>query len=206
MSALIPNAPRHRILVIDDNRAIHEDFRKIFNSSTDTESLAAAEANLFGDAPEINPSGLFQIDSAYQGQEGLSLVTTALAAGKPYAMAFVDMRMPPGWDGLETIARIWAVYPDLQVVICTAYSDYTWTEITQKLGVTDQLMMLKKPFDNVEVLQMASALTKRWESVQQTRQQIDRLEATLARHHAELRRRAEPANRTEPEVAPKLVA
>jgi len=68
----------------------------------------------------------FEIDSAFQGQEGLAKVQHALNEGRPYAMAFVDVRMPPGWDGIETISRIWKMYPELQVVICTAYSDYSW--------------------------------------------------------------------------------
>src|SRR5713226_4709359 len=98
---------KHRILVIDDNRAIHEDFRKIFNSVGPAEGgLAATESALFGDtaAPEAGTS--FQFDSAFQGQEGLALIQQALKENRPYAMAFVDVRMPPGWDGIETIARV----------------------------------------------------------------------------------------------------
>ena len=59
-------------------------------------------------------------------------------------MAFVDVRMPPGWDGVETTAKIWQKYPDLQVVICTAYSDYSWEEMLKKLGYSDRLVILKK--------------------------------------------------------------
>jgi CheY-like chemotaxis protein len=179
---------RPRLLVIDDNRAIHDDFRKIFGARTDTESLTAAEASLFGATPKITRSSKFQIDSAYQGQEGLALVEQSLATGNPYALAFVDVRMPPGWDGIETVARIWAVQPDLQVVICTAYSDYSWDDMAQRLGETDKLMLLKKPFDNAEVLQLASALAKRCESLHQIRRYVAELEAALAQRTAELRR------------------
>jgi PAS domain S-box-containing protein len=82
-------------------------------------------------------------------------------------MAFVDVRMPPGWDGIETIKQIWAECPQLQVVICTAYSDYQWQDITDKLGQTDQLLILKKPFDNLEVRQLACALTEKWSLARQ---------------------------------------
>jgi CheY-like chemotaxis protein len=177
-----------RLLIIDDNRAIHDDFRKIFGTRTDTESLTAAEASLFGAAPKSARASKFQIDSAYQGQEGLALVEQSLATGNPYALAFVDVRMPPGWDGIETVARIWAVQPELQVVICTAYSDYSWADMVQRLGETDKLMLLKKPFDNAEVLQLASALTKRCESLYQIRRYVAELEATLAQRTAKLRR------------------
>jgi PAS domain S-box-containing protein len=70
--------------------------------------------------------------------------------------------MPPGWDGIETIRQLWMVQHDLQVVICTAHSDYSWQEITDTLGATDKLLILKKPFDIVEVQQLAQTLTEKW--------------------------------------------
>src|SRR5687767_12513189 len=111
-----------RILVIDDNPAIHADIRKILlKSNTADQSMEAAEELLFGDQPTTHADVTqdFEIDSAYQGQDGLEKVTAALAEGRPYALAFVDVRMPPGWDGIETISRIWEVYAELQVVVCT---------------------------------------------------------------------------------------
>jgi CheY-like chemotaxis protein len=116
----------NRILVIDDNHAIHADVRKILCPQvTDASiSLRALETALLGNAPEpAAATANFAVDSAYQGREGLALVEKALAAGQPYAMAFVDVRMPPGWDGIETTLELWKVAPDLQIVICTAYSD-----------------------------------------------------------------------------------
>lgn len=179
-------AKTQRILVIDDNPAIHEDFRKIFAASAGNDQLDAAEAALFGDAPAAVEASRFTIDSAFQGQEGLARVEAALAERQPYAMAFVDVRMPPGWDGIETITRIWEVYPDLQVVICTAYSDYSWDDMIQKVGTSDRLVILKKPFDNVEVLQMAHALTAKWHLLQQVRGQIFELERLVTERTAEL--------------------
>src|SRR5437764_5649966 len=127
-----------RLLVIDDNKAIHDDFRKILTrAKAPRGNLAEAEAALFGDAiPKIELPE-FEIDSAFQGQEGLALIEKSLQEGRPYAMAFVDVRMPPGWDGVETTAKIWQKYPDLQVVICTAYSDYSWEDMLKKLGFSD---------------------------------------------------------------------
>ena len=104
----------------------------------------------------------FELDSAYQGQEGFEMVKGALAENRPYALAFVDVRMPPGWDGIETIARIWEVDPELQIVVCTAYADYSWEAMRAKVGQPDSLLVLKKPFDNIEVQQLAHALTKKW--------------------------------------------
>ena len=157
-----------RILVIDDNEAIHKDFREILSTTGGgAAALDEAKAAILGTAPEVSKQEGFEIDSAFQGQEGLERVRQALHEGRPYAMAFVDVRMPPGWDGIETIQQIWAEYPQLQAVICTAYSDYQWADIIDRLGQTDQLLILKKPFDNVEVRQLACALTEKWSLARQ---------------------------------------
>jgi PAS domain S-box-containing protein len=178
-----------RILVIDDNPSIHDDFRKIL-SPTDVDLVAdldSDEAALFGETTKPSQSWRFSIDSAFQGQEGLEKVRAAAAAGKPYSVAFVDVRMPPGWDGIETISRIWNEFPDLQMVVCTAYSDYSWDEIAKKIGNTDQMLVLKKPFDNVEVLQMAHALARKWELTQIARRQMEDLEALVDERTEKLR-------------------
>jgi DNA-binding LytR/AlgR family response regulator len=156
-------ARHQRILVIDDNRAIHDDFRKIFISSSASETaLADAGAALFGEPVEQSGSRKFEIDSAYQGEEGIAVVQAACAENLPYSLAFVDVRMPPGLDGVETTNRLWKIDPRMQIVICTAYSDYSWDEMVAKLPKSDQLLILKKPFDTVEVLQLAHALTEKW--------------------------------------------
>ncbi len=170
-----------RILVIDDNQAIHADFRKILcpdeSSATD---LQTAEAALFGEPIATKRQAHFEVDSACQGNEGLALVEQAVKAGRPYALAFVDVRMPPGWDGIETTAHLWEVDPDLQVVICTAYSDYSWDELTTRIGSSDRLVILKKPFDHVEALQLAHALTEKWQLLQESKRKLDDLEKLVA--------------------------
>jgi two-component system cell cycle sensor histidine kinase/response regulator CckA len=155
--------PNHRILVIDDNPSIHTDFRDILcPADGSNEAARKLEAALFDEELPEAAAMRFELDSAFQGQEGLEMVEKSLAENRPYAMAFVDVRMPPGWDGIETISRIWKVYPELQVVVCTAYSDYSWEDMRAKVGQPDSLLVLKKPFDNVEVQQVAHALTKKW--------------------------------------------
>jgi len=155
--------PNHRILLVDDNTSIHADFRKILcPDRTGNAALAEMEALLFEDPDPPTDHVSFELDSAFQGEEALEMVKQALAENRPYAMAFVDVRMPPGWDGIETIARIWEVNPELQIVVCTAYSDYSWEEMRAKVGQPDSLLVLKKPFDNIEVQQLAHALTKKW--------------------------------------------
>ena len=165
-----------RILIVDDNESIHSDFHNILcPDEVDQTTVNAMEAVLFEETAQAGPATGFELDSAFQGKEGLEMVKKALEEGRPYAMAFVDVRMPPGWDGIETIARIWEVDPDLQIVVCTAYSDYSWEEIRAKVGQPDSLLVLKKPFDNIEVQQLAHALTKKWLLTMQTRTQVAEL-------------------------------
>ena len=180
-----------RILVIDDNPAIHEDFRKILCGGDASLNGEAMDAAFFGDELPTASYARFTVDSAYQGRDALALVRASLAESRPYAMAFVDVRMPPGWDGIETVARIWELYPDLQVVICTAYSDYSWDQMIQKLGISDRLVILKKPFDNVEVMQMAHSFTAKWRLLQQVAGQIDGLERMVGERTAALHKSEE---------------
>ena len=169
-----------RVLVIDDNPAIHKDFRKVLAPGLDqAAALEAEEAALFG-APAIGPTRPnFEVDSALQGQAGVERAREALREGRPYAMAIVDMQMPPGWDGLETIERLWKVDPDVQVVICSAHAGYDWTELVTRLGHADKLLVVKKPFEPIEVLQCANALTRKWQNEWVVRRQVETLEKVV---------------------------
>jgi len=142
----------------------------------------------FGEAPgnDSGCTGSFQLDSAYQGEEGLGLVREAMKQGQPYATAFIDVRMPPGWDGVKTTSKIWEVDPDLQVVICTAFSDYSWQAMLEKLGGSDRLVILKKPFDNIEVVQLASSLTRKWHLLQESKTKMAGLESIIMARTAQI--------------------
>lgn len=167
----------HRILVIDDNASIHEDFCKILmKTHAPDNDLQEMEDLLFGsDSSPMATSPEFEIDCASQGKEGLAMLQKAKDQGQPYALAFVDGRMPPGWDGIETISHLWKASPDLQVVLCTAYSDASWQDIRRILGESDGLLILKKPFDNIEVLQLAHALTRKWELNREVQGRLNQL-------------------------------
>ena len=171
-------AAHRRILVIDDNKSSHDDFRKILapaNAADD--ALEAAEAALFG-APQQSQtcSQTFTIDTASQGEEGLQMVKNAQAEGLPYAMAFVDVRMPPGWDGIETTRQIWQVCPDMQIVICTAYADCCWSEVQEQIKPRDRMLILKKPFDIIEVIQLAISLTEKSRLLLESKSHLEELE------------------------------
>lgn len=174
-----------RILVVDDTPAIHQDFRKILSPSAgNDDSLDDTESLLFG-TPQVNRLQ-FQIDSAYQGEEALELVKRAQAEGQPYALVFADMRMPPGWDGLQTIEELWKADPRLQIALCTAFSDYSWETMSERIEFDDQLLILKKPFDTLEIRQMASAMTWKWQLAQDAARKMRTLERTIEERVQEL--------------------
>jgi CheY-like chemotaxis protein len=151
-----------RILVIDDNVAIHRVFRRLLCPEAESAGLDELEDAIFGGkpAPDTAPSE-FVVDAASQGQEGLETIRRMHKLGRPYALTFVDMRMPPGWDGVETLERIWAEFPDIEGVICSAYSDYSWHEVIKRLN-RPGIRLLSKPFASKDVLELAWSLTSRW--------------------------------------------
>lgn len=183
----INELPTRRILIIDDNREIFNDFKTILAGEIDTSDLDAFNAELFGGEPDtLQKSINYHLDHASQGREGYEKVKDALVQKRPYQLAFVDMRMPPGWDGLETIEHIRQVDPDIQLTICTAYSDHSWEEITRRLGTTDKLLILKKPFDSVEVAQIAATMTEKWFLSRQAEKKMEDLDRKVEERTREL--------------------
>lgn len=184
----------YRVLIVDDNEGIHDDFRTLLQPSRHHDELDSLAEELFGDdddapAPSPRPDHElphYHFDSAFQGVAALENVENAVANGESYAMAFVDIRMPPGLDGIETILKIWAVDPNIHVVLCSAYSDYSWEEIVQRLGISDKLLMLRKPFDPTSVKQLTLATTSRWAHDRVIRERIVQLEAELHECHQQL--------------------
>lgn len=164
---LAANVIPHRILVVDDNADIHADFSKILLDMDDQAGRAvdAAEAALLGTpVPEKIRAPLFDVDCALQGKDAVALVLKSLSESRPYSVAFIDMRMPPGWDGAKTMQEIWAIDPALQIVVCSAYSEYDWEALVGLFGYLDKLLILRKPFEASEVLQCATALSRKWQN------------------------------------------
>jgi PAS domain S-box-containing protein len=162
-----------RIISVDDTPEMHELYQKV----------------LISDAATGRPTdGLptFTVDCAGQGREALEMVVRARQEQRPYAVAFVDMRMPPGWDGVETIEQLWKVEPALQVVICTAFIDFSADDILGRLRRTDQVLLLKKPFDAIEVRLLAYALAEKWRLAREAQTHFDNLEALIKERTQEL--------------------
>jgi len=169
---------QRRILVVDDNPAIHADFQKVLAPAPDR-ALEALRAQLFGPDESSFAWPTYELCAVLRGEDALRQVRAHLR-DDPYALAFVDMRMPQGWDGLRTVRELWCADPRLEVVICTAYADHPWEEIAKGLGVTDRLLIVKKPFDGIEIRQLAKTLMQKWDLARQVEAQMHDLEAEVA--------------------------
>jgi CheY-like chemotaxis protein len=151
-----------RILVVDDNQDNLAMYRDILvpDLPVVSERLSALESTLFASVEPASSMPQFVLDLESDGETACQRLQYAGRCGWSYDLAFVDMRMPGGWSGIETITQLWRQDPHLHVVICTAYSDYSWSEITQILGRPEQLKMLNKPFERQQVLALALDLGK----------------------------------------------
>ena len=173
-------ASNKRILIVDDQQDLREQMAKLLSRSTkksETVSLVRQmRSRLLGlsatadqesdDEPE---RGGYEVDVASQGQEALEKVKRALEANKPYSVMFLDMRMPPGWDGLETAKRIREVDKLLEIVIMTAYADHDQETVAKSVGAPDKLLYIKKPFQSEEIFQLALCLTSKWSAEEDER-------------------------------------
>lgn len=174
-----------RILVIDDEPSLLEAYRLILEPPrVDVEKIMAKEAlemDLFGTTvgPRADRDERFEVTTAQQGEEGYRLVQEMVSNGRPFAVAFVDVRMPPGWDGIVTAKMIREADTDIELVIVTAYSDRDRSEIVAKIGRPDKLIYLRKPFDPQEVKQLALCLTGKWDLEQKTKKHIEYLNSLL---------------------------
>lgn len=153
-----------RILLVDDHDAIHDDVRKILQpSSRGAEKARRALLDFLGDAPPdlvsigSGSSGSFEFADASQGEQGVEVARLALTEGRPFDLAIVDMRMPPGIDGLETAERLRAQQPALPILFCTAFSDHSDQELARRLA-GGPMDIVRKPLDPKRLRSIVDAL------------------------------------------------
>jgi CheY-like chemotaxis protein len=178
MSRELNNKHNKRILIIDDNLEIWETYRAIFSLKQETiDSPDQKMGRLLDEETELEPVARaeFQLRFASQGEEGFDLVQESITQNMPFAVVFIDMRMPPGWDGLKTATMIRRIDSNIEIVIVTAYSDHSQVEIIRAVGTPDKLLFLRKPFDPEEIAQMALSLAEKWNLARQEEFQRDEL-------------------------------
>jgi two-component system sensor kinase FixL len=176
----------HRILVIDDNPDTRKDFKNFLLEEQAGAKTDSVGAELIHGSHQSTPKRKYEIDFASQVKDGHKKIKEALSENRPYELAFVDMQMPPGGEGFKMIEHIWKLDPNLQAVICTAHSDYSQEDVNWRPGSSENLLILKKPFEKAEVVQIASALTEKWSLARQASMKMEQLERKVTENADEL--------------------
>lgn len=174
-----------RILIVDDEDEVREAYLSILKPQKETDDIDDIAASLFSEekswvetddladyfggdddaeiiVEEDLQTGSYDIDEAVQGREAVEKIRSAIAEKRPYSLMFLDIRMPPGIDGVQAAKEIRELDPHIEIVIMTAYSDYSYEEIVATVGNPDRLLYFHKPFKSSQILQLASTLTQQW--------------------------------------------
>jgi two-component system NtrC family sensor kinase len=179
-SGVVSAVGSYRILIVDDNRSIHVDFHRILGGEKPVDpELDELATSLLG-ALAAPPSLRCRLDSAYQGEEALAAVERANEEGRPYALVFMDIRMQPGWSGVETAARVLEADGLVHIILCTGHAGHEWRREVEALTTSDRVLLLKKPFDPLEVRQMAKAICHKWTLVLRDRRRMQELERAVS--------------------------
>lgn len=155
---------KHRILIVDDEESIIESYQQIFSEPSNRSRLDELERDLFANASPLVNSNQFEVNYFRQGDEAVDCVKKSISEDNPFSAAFIDVRMPPGPDGVTTAEQIRQQDPYINIVIVTAYSDISPTEISQRIQPPEKLLYVQKPFHTHEIRQFASALCAKWQS------------------------------------------
>ncbi|OGV77860.1 MAG: hypothetical protein A3K19_18580 [Lentisphaerae bacterium RIFOXYB12_FULL_65_16] len=214
------NRPRFRILAVDDEENVRRLYRNALVGAVKGEgddapdALHALEASLFGggsdsaNAPAADGPApgdpFYDLVLCRQGDEAVEVARVAARDGKPFAVAYIDVRMPPGPDGVWAAAQIRTILPDTHIVIVTGFSDMSPAEIARRVPPSDKLLYVQKPFHASELRQFSVALGTKWQAERALREAKASLEgkvvertADLEKANAELRREIEQRGKAE---------
>ena len=165
--------PPIRVLIADDEAEVRDAYRQILfeaDMNSETAVFHNLRERLFSKPPEQLARNLPSSDTAFtpvfceDAEAAVAAVREALAADDPFAVAFLDMRMPPGPDGVWAAARIRELDPAIEIVVCTAYSDVDPRDIGAMVPPEEKLSYLQKPFHPHEIRQMTISLASKWRS------------------------------------------
>ena len=173
---LIMQQNRKILLVDDEARIVDELFKVLTPQELGNDELGELEDHLFGKS-ESNKKKIISYDvcRCQQGDEAICEVQKALEKEQPFAVAFIDVQMPPGPDGVATAEQIRKLDPNIQIVIITGHSDFDVCEIAERVPPEDKLLFLQKPVHSQEITQFALALTAKWQSEHLLRKQNETL-------------------------------
>ena len=179
------NHVNRRVLIVDDQKEIHNDFTEMLKpdlAERSTDDLVAA----FGteEKPFFLPD--FELLHAMSGEEACRIIEAGVQANRPIAVAYIDIRMPPGIDGIETIRRMRKINRDIEIVIMTAYTDKSLPEIIEDMELLHKVIYIRKPFAHEEIQQLTLSLVGKWNVEQELAEKQRQLAASYQRLEAVL--------------------
>lgn len=173
-----------RILIVDDEEEVRRAYLSILQPLKASDGIDEIAASLFDSTEktvetdemmaffeddgaemiveEDLQTGSYEIDEASQGMEAVEKIRDARLEKRPFSLIFLDIRMPPGIDGVQAAKEIRQLDPEVEIVIMTAYSDYSYEEIITTVGNPERLLYFHKPFKSSQILHLASTLTQQW--------------------------------------------
>ena len=177
MQSVTAKRPATRILIVDDELAVRESYRLILESAAPSATRGALDqmrSQLFrktdttrpeataGASAGALPAAHFELTFCSNAEMAVATVATALKEERPFAIAFIDMRMPPGPDGVWAAGRIRDLDGEIEIVICTAFSDLDAATIRERVPPEDKLFYLEKPLRVHDIRLIATALAQKW--------------------------------------------
>jgi len=186
-----PELKHFRILVADDESSISELFQKVLcpveTDRTVHLKTGESEIKLFYENVSSQLLQLFDVTTCQQGNEAVDAVKSSIKEDRPFSVAFIDIRMPPGPDGIWTAEHIRAFDSNIEIVIFTGYSDTHPRDITRRVPPVHKLLYLQKPFNSQEIYQFASALSMKWHTECELQRVNKRLEKSVEARTQELK-------------------
>jgi len=184
----------NRVLVVDDDalligeyvRCLGEDFEPDVNTAT----LSDLEKVLFGEETDEHGAARFEVHSRNQGEAAVAAVKAAIAQGRQYAIVFIDIRMPPGMDGIEAAKQIRQLDPNVNIVVVTGSESPEPENLGKKIPPADKIFFFKKPFHGLECRQLAAALCGKWHADMALRSANEELERRVEERTAALQKLA----------------
>jgi PAS domain S-box-containing protein len=182
------NAKPVKILVADDEQSILELYEQVLSPEGTHQmgysEMEELEDDLFGKNISKKSEFVFELETCRQGDEAVKAVKRSLEENRPFAVAFLDVRMPPGPDGVWAAVQIRALDPNIEIVIVTGYSDVDPKNISYRVPPAHKLLYIQKPFHPQEIFQFASAFGSKWQ-----------MERKLRKYHKDLERQVEERTR-----------
>jgi len=184
----------NRVLVVDDDQLLIDEYLRCFGTDFEPDlaitTLTDLEKVLFGEETDERGAARFEVDARSQGDAAIKAVLDACKTGNPYAIVFIDVRLPPGMDGIEAAKKIREIDPNINIVVVTGSLGTGQEDLGTAIPPADKIFFFKKPFHAVECRQLAAALCGKWHADLALRRANEDLERRVAERTEALHRLA----------------